>query len=59
MTPLSSLQTPRDVAVWLSTNPTRAAVDHALDDLIATQGHDEGLRTWLTGIRIHDAVRGL
>lgn len=55
---LASIDTPRDVAVWLSTGPTATAANHALDALIAEHGHDRALRIWTTGIRIADAVEG-
>jgi hypothetical protein len=54
---LASIGTPRAVAVWLSTNPTPAAANHALDTLIAEHGHAQALRLWCTGIRIADATR--
>lgn len=53
---LASISTPRDVAVWLSTNPTPAQANHALDQLVAEVGHEQALRTWVTGIRIADTV---
>jgi len=56
---IDSISTPHAVAVWISTNPTPTAANHALDALIAEHGHHEALRIWVTGIRIADAVGGI
>lgn len=56
MTRISSIDTPRAVAVWLSTNPTPAQSDHAFDALVAEVGHDQAMRIWVTGMRIARSV---
>lgn len=55
---LSSISTPRAVAVWLSTDPEPAATAHAFDQLVDEVGHDQAMRTWATGMRIARTVGG-
>lgn len=58
MSALASISTPRAVAVWLSTNPTPAASNHAFDALVEEVGHEQAMRVWATGIRIARARGG-
>lgn len=58
MSRLTSVDTPRAVAVWLSTNPGTDATAHAFDQLVDQVGHDQAMRTWVTGMRIARSVRG-
>lgn len=50
---VDSIGTPRDVAVWLSTDPDPHAVGHAFDSLVDAVGHDQALATWGAGVRLH------
>ncbi len=58
MNDLASIATPRAVAVWLSTDPDKAATSHAFDQLVEARGHDVAMRVWITGMRIASATNG-